>query len=1001
MAVETPTWKYKREGDWQTASEMNELAQAVITNATELSNTKDDVANLSNDVTDFVNTRDQQNGYAGLDSNGKVPIEKVYGTTAVVVDVSAYELLPATGVSGVIYYVLNTGAQYKWSGSAYIDITDGADNAKKNETSIFDCSNGTSTKYYSSLSNAINVVPPAYRTSNRIISYLSTENSTTSAVNYQYHGIDSTTWADLTKWERIPNQTDLAELRSDLNETNTNIESVKGGNLDDSVIGLTKLTPEAIAYIGSSGTITNLADGEDLENVIINDVEVIREKTTKLYDAPSYSGLGRIILRKNMIEGVNVLTQSMVNQANTIYEIRYDFDLNGAEITIPEGCVLQFNGGSISNGSINLTDTCLEGNIKINTNISGTVINNFIKPEWFGAKGDGINDDSDILQMCLNISKHIVLNNYYKLTKDINIINDYSTVEGNGTLYFYGSYGLKCINTDNLLVKNITLVGNNGYCGIAINTGDLQEFIDIKPNVKKNYSNYNISNIKVDNWSSGYRGKEYGLHCIGFKSYQGSSLEAITISNCTLKGSGVPPDVETSLDGSDNIYVSAYDDSIKPISNVKIINNICEYAGRQNISIASSYLFAGTNIIISGNYLKDSSLAGVDLEHGKDVVIANNIFINCGNFTGYYTTIDNSSMRSGIVKHADSSTTTVISNNIFKNCYYGISGYRIIASDCLFTDSPIHGGTFAHSSISLTNCKLENKDKATPLISAYATDYGFNFVNCEFTNSADVDSPLKLLANYDSNIEFNAVFDTCLFKNNKKISSFIFCQFNAGNLTINNSTIRDESDIFLKLDKGSFKFISNSFKGNIVYRPSASNTLAYTILESNNIDCLCLSNQPIDPSNKSITVIKDNIIKTSKPSEISVGETLIIENNKIDVDTNFTGGDYGNAIFITYNQSNILKVIINNNTFIGVKSPTIVYSSYPDSVYSRELVISVNGNTIKSDYILDISKLAYVKNYNIEYNRSLNNVCFTTESNSTIIGWINEDGTLTSKVTIL
>ena len=55
MAVEIPTWKYKSEGDKQTASEMNQLAQAVITNATELSNTKDDVTNLSNDVTDFDN----------------------------------------------------------------------------------------------------------------------------------------------------------------------------------------------------------------------------------------------------------------------------------------------------------------------------------------------------------------------------------------------------------------------------------------------------------------------------------------------------------------------------------------------------------------------------------------------------------------------------------------------------------------------------------------------------------------------------------------------------------------------------------------------------------------------------------------------------------------------------------------------------------------------------------------------------------------------------------
>ena len=167
------------------------------------------------DLKEDAYNKDKPNGYAGLDSSGKLPIEKIYGATATVVDVATYESLPATGANGVVYYVLNTGAQYKWSGSAYIDITDGGDNAKKNETSIFDCSNGTSTKYYSSLSDAINVVPPAYRTSNRIISYLSTENSPTSAVNYQYHGIDIATWADLTKWERIPNQTDLAEIRSE------------------------------------------------------------------------------------------------------------------------------------------------------------------------------------------------------------------------------------------------------------------------------------------------------------------------------------------------------------------------------------------------------------------------------------------------------------------------------------------------------------------------------------------------------------------------------------------------------------------------------------------------------------------------------------------------------------------------------------------------------------------------------------------------------------------
>ncbi len=77
----------------------------------------------------------------------------------------------------------------------------------------------------------------------------------------------------------------------------------------------------------------------------------------RAYDEPNFSGKGYTILRKNIqtIDGVrgNILTDDMIDEFNTIYEIRYDFDLNGKEITIPRNCVLKFNGGSLNNGIIN------------------------------------------------------------------------------------------------------------------------------------------------------------------------------------------------------------------------------------------------------------------------------------------------------------------------------------------------------------------------------------------------------------------------------------------------------------------------------------------------------------------------------------------------------------------------------------------------------------------------------------------------------------------------
>lgn len=64
----------------------------------------------------------------------------------------------------------------------------------------------------------------------------------------------------------------------------------------------------------------------------------------------SNNGMGRVVLRKNIVEGVNTLTQTMINKSNTIYIIQYDFTL-GEDITVPENCVLEFDGGSISAGS--------------------------------------------------------------------------------------------------------------------------------------------------------------------------------------------------------------------------------------------------------------------------------------------------------------------------------------------------------------------------------------------------------------------------------------------------------------------------------------------------------------------------------------------------------------------------------------------------------------------------------------------------------------------------
>lgn len=77
----------------------------------------------------------------------------------------------------------------------------------------------------------------------------------------------------------------------------------------------------------------------------------------------------------------NILTQAAINQPNTIYEIRYDFDLYGAEIVIPEDCVLKFEGGSFKNGKISSEILNIKGNYKSSLHVELLGINitqNFI-----------------------------------------------------------------------------------------------------------------------------------------------------------------------------------------------------------------------------------------------------------------------------------------------------------------------------------------------------------------------------------------------------------------------------------------------------------------------------------------------------------------------------------------------------------------------------------------------------------------------------------------------
>ena len=63
------------------------------------------------------------NGVAELDSVGKVPASQLPSYVDDVIESATYAALPATGEAGKIYVTLNDDKTYRWSGSAYVEIS--------------------------------------------------------------------------------------------------------------------------------------------------------------------------------------------------------------------------------------------------------------------------------------------------------------------------------------------------------------------------------------------------------------------------------------------------------------------------------------------------------------------------------------------------------------------------------------------------------------------------------------------------------------------------------------------------------------------------------------------------------------------------------------------------------------------------------------------------------------------------------------------------------------
>lgn len=183
-----------------------------------------------------------------------------------------------------------------------------------------------------------------------------------------------------------------------------------------------------------NGNVTNNADNEDLEAFVDPETSngVMRLKD-RLYAPGTFSGKGYKILRRNIVtekrSSSNILTQDMINESNTVYEIRYDFDLGGAEIIVPEGCTLKFSGGSLRNGTVNGEDCLIKADAyKIFYDIKGGIKTSMnVYSAWFGNKTSHVNE------CCLFFeNSNVIISSILEFDETINVNKPNISIEWHG-----------------------------------------------------------------------------------------------------------------------------------------------------------------------------------------------------------------------------------------------------------------------------------------------------------------------------------------------------------------------------------------------------------------------------------------------------------------------------------------------------------------------------------------------------------------------------------------
>lgn len=331
------------------------------------------------------------------------------------------------------------------------------------------------------------------------------------------------------------------------------------------------------------------------KSVLVIDTPTV--SVTEVPTKPKKDGaLKQVVLNAVMVAENNkpVLRQDDLKEKNTVYVVRYDFDLNGDSIVIPDKCVIRFDGGSLSNGTIIGSNTGLKykGVVFDKIQISGKWNVPEIKTSMFADSKSCVNRLKDVIALTDNEVDNTVFIEDGDYVLEVSRVGEHLLpVRSNTTIILDGVISVlgnsfpryRIISIHN--VNNVILKGNGRIVGD-------KESHTYTPEVPEPESRRGLNSSH-----------EYG-HAVEIRNSSHISVRDISISGCI--GDGV------SLIGKD----------------IHCTNLTIDNCRRQGISMA------GDNIAIDSCHITNvwgvnGGGFGIDIEPDKDHTASNIIVSNC------------------------------------------------------------------------------------------------------------------------------------------------------------------------------------------------------------------------------------------------------------------------------------------------------------------------------------------------------------------------------------